>query len=124
MLKPALFSVVALGFAISSASGAVKVPAKAKEQTAAKKVTKAPKVIPAAEAERIDASLAELNALIMDSRLKPKDGKQAALEDFEENLELSDNKATLTTDDFAKKDGGLQELSPETLSAPPESELD
>lgn len=123
MLKEVLFSVLALGFAGSPAFAAVKAPAKVKEQTAAKKITKAPKAVPAEEADKIDASLAELNALIMDSSLKPKNGKQASLDDFKENLELSDNKATLTTDDFAKKDGGLQELSSDTLTAP-ESELE
>jgi len=112
MLKPALLSVVTLCLALSPAFAA---PAKPE----AKK-----KMVEQSEAEQIDASLAELNALINDSRLSPrKDGKQAMLEDFEENLELSQNKATLTTDDFAKKDGGLQELSPDTLSAP-ETELE
>jgi|GEM_PF-4918265 len=117
MLKPVLLSFISLVLA-TPAFAAVKAPAKT--QTV---VTKAPKEIPAAEAEKIDASLAELNALINDSSLKPKNGKQAMLEDFQENLELSNNKATLTTDDFAKKEGGLQEMSSETLTAP-ESELE
>lgn len=60
------------------------------------------------EADQIEASLSELSALIHDSSLKSKTGKTAMLEDFREDLQLSNNAATLTTDDFARK-GGLQE---------------
>jgi hypothetical protein len=54
----------------------------------------APKANEAAPAktneEQIDASLAELEALIRDSRLQPKKkGAPAQLEDFREDLEIS-----------------------------------
>ncbi len=112
MLKPALFTISALCFFALYPAFAARAKPAVKEK------------MEKSESERIDASLAELNALINDSSLNPKkSGKQAMLEDFEENLELSQNQATLTTDDFAKKEGGLQELSPTTLSAP-ESELE
>jgi len=100
MFKPLLFSLLSLSVAAFSAF-------------AEKNPVVAPN-LEKKEAEQIDASLAELNALIRDSRLAPKQGHVAQLEDFREDLQLSENKATLTTDDFARK-GGLQETPPATL---------
>ncbi len=122
MIKAMVLGIFACCLVAGNAVAAVKSPAKVeKAEKSAKKAAKtaAPQVAPAAEP--IDAKLAELNALINDASLKPKNGKQAMLEDFQEDLELTQKSATVTTDDLANK-GGMQELSSETLSAPPESE--
>ncbi len=98
MLKPVFLSVLALSLC-SAAEAAKTKPAPAK------------KSVEKAEAERIDASSAELNALINDSSMKPRNGNPALLEDFKEDLDVQNKHATLTTDELAGK-GGLQELPP------------
>lgn len=57
--------------------------------------------------EEIHQSIAEINALLRDSRMNPKSENPAMLEDFREDLQLSSNKATISADDLAK-DRGLQ----------------
>jgi hypothetical protein len=119
MLKLALVSIFAVCFATAPAFAAKSAPSKASAKAASKA-----KPAEQIEADKIEASLAELNDLVNDKSLSPrKKGQQASLSDFQENLELSNGKATLTTDDFAKKDGGLQEMSPDVMVAP-ESELE
>jgi hypothetical protein len=65
-------------------------------QAAKAPAPKAAKAETQTEEEKIDASLAELEALIRDSRLAPrKDGQPAQLEDFREDLEISSTLKTV-----------------------------
>lgn len=101
-MKSAIYVLIALSLAAPSVA-ATGAPEHARKPAVKKKAT----VAKDEKEQEIDKSIAELNTLLRDSRMNPRSGSPALLEDFKEDLALEQKQATLSTDDLAK-DRGLQ----------------
>ena len=98
-MKSIIFAV----FVVSLGSAAFAAPEHARKPAVKKKAV----VAKDEKEQELDKSIAELNTLLRDSRMNPRSGSPALLEDFKEDLSLEHKQATLSTDDLAK-DRGLQ----------------